>query len=94
MVAGARGEIGLALTGMNQVDQLLGVITLISDDLLEGQVLKQRLDLCDIVHLPTRQEPSHRVAEGIDDRVDLGTQATARAPDRLEAVFFAAPAPC
>jgi hypothetical protein len=46
------------------------------------------------VHLPTRQGPSHRVAEGIDDRVDLGTLATARAPDPGGAVFFAAPAPC
>ena len=94
VVTSARGDIGLAVTGMNPVDQLRGVIPLIGDDLLDGQVLEQRLGLGDIVHLPSRQEASHRVAAGVDDRVDLGTQATARAPERLGAVFFAAPAPC
>ena len=51
------------------------------DDRLDGQVREQRLGLGDIVHLPSRQEASHRVAAGVDDRVDLGTHATARAPD-------------
>ncbi len=85
-------KIGVGVHHIIPAQIVKGVIPLIGDDLLEGQVLEQRLGLGDIVHLPSSQEASHRVAEGVDDCVDLGTQATARAPERLGAVFFAAPA--
>src|ERR1700722_10297609 len=35
-----------------------------------------------------------RVPQGIDQGMDLGAQSTARAPDRLVAIFFWAPALC
>jgi hypothetical protein len=34
------------------------------------------------------------IAQGIDERVYLGRQSTARSADRLRTVFFRAPAEC
>jgi hypothetical protein len=34
------------------------------------------------------------IAQGVDERMNLGGQSTARSADRLRAVFFRAPALC
>jgi hypothetical protein len=48
-----------------------------------------------IVRLATGQMKANRVAQRVDERVDLGAQSTARATDRLVlAGFFWAPALC
>ena len=48
-----------------------------------------------VVCLAAGQEEAERIAERIDQCVDLGAQPTARAPDRLVlARFFLAPALC
>jgi hypothetical protein len=48
-----------------------------------------------IMRLPTGQEEAQRIAEGINQRMDFGTQSAARSPDRLVlASFFFAPALC
>jgi len=45
--------------------------------------------------LPAGEEKAHRVAKGINQRVYLRAQSTARAPDSLIlASFFWAPALC
>jgi len=46
------------------------------------------------VGLPGRKHQLDGIAQGIDERVDFGGQSAARAPDRLLAVFFRAPALC
>jgi hypothetical protein len=48
-----------------------------------------------IVGLPRGQEEVDRIAQGIDQGVDLGAQSALAAPDRLIlAVLFWAPALC
>jgi len=49
----------------------------------------------EIMRLAARQMKADRVAKRIDEAVDLGAQAAARAADGLVCVdFFGAPAPC
>jgi hypothetical protein len=48
-----------------------------------------------VVSLATREKEIDRIAERIDDRMDLGAQSASRTTDRLVlAVFFLAPALC
>jgi hypothetical protein len=48
-----------------------------------------------VVCLAAGQEEAERIAERIDQCMDLGTQSAARSPDRLVlAGFFLAPALC
>jgi hypothetical protein len=46
------------------------------------------------VGLPGRKPDLDGIAERIDQGMDFGGQSAARAPDRLRAVFFRAPALC
>ena len=49
----------------------------------------------EVMRFTAGQEKAERIAERIDQCVDLGTQSAARAPDRLVlASFFWAPALC
>jgi hypothetical protein len=49
----------------------------------------------EVVRFAAGQEEAERVAERVDQCMDLGTQSAARAPDRLVlAGFFFAPALC
>jgi hypothetical protein len=48
-----------------------------------------------VVRLAAGQKEPDRVAQRVDQRVDLGAQSTSRAPDRLVLTdFFLAPALC
>ena len=48
-----------------------------------------------VVRLPRRERKTGRVAERVDQGVDLGAQAASAAPDRLlAATFLIAPALC
>jgi hypothetical protein len=44
--------------------------------------------------LPWREHQFDGIAQGINERVDFGSQSAAGSPDRLLAVFFRAPALC
>jgi len=55
---------------------------------------QQRLGLAKIGGLSGRQRQGDRIAESIDDDVDLGGQSASGASDGLLAVFFRAPALC
>jgi hypothetical protein len=70
-------------------DERVGVISLVGDQSLGLEVFEQRFGLRDVGCLPRRQRQRDRVAECIDDSMDLCRQAAARAADGLVfAAFF------
>ncbi len=86
---------GLDATLLQRSDQRIGVITLVGEESLRLDLIEQRHRLCDVGRLPRRERQRHGIAEGIDDRMDLGRQPTARSADGLAlAIFFWAPALC
>ena len=74
---------------------LVGIERLVGDQCL-GLHLRQKLIGTDqIMRFAAAQVQADRIAERVNEGVDLGTQTTARAPDRLVlAGFFWAPALC
>jgi hypothetical protein len=44
--------------------------------------------------LAGRKHEFDRIAQSVDERMNLGRQSAARSADRLRAVFFRAPALC
>src|SRR3954451_2463899 len=76
-------------------DALLGVERLVGDQRVRGQVRQQRVRTLQVVRLPRREGGAGRVAERVDQGVNLRAQAAAAAPDRLVAApFLIAPALC
>ena len=74
--------------------QVIAVIPLVGDGRPRIEALEQGRALTDIRRLAGRQDEPHRVAQGVDDDVDLGAESAARSPQRLVAgpPFF--PAAC
>ena len=77
-----------------KLDQAIGVVGLVGKQRPQLDVLDQRLGLAEVRGLPRRQQKLHRVAERIDQGMDLGGQSAAGSADGLLAVFFRAPALC
>ena len=75
-------------------DQSVCVKGFIGNDRFRRDALDQRLGLRQIVCLSGRQRPSRELSEPFNKAVNFGGQPTARAPERLIAVFFGAPAAC
>jgi hypothetical protein len=69
-------------------DEGVRVIALVSEDRSSLDLFEQRLGLFDIMHLALRNRKYQRVAEGVDDRMDLCAQTAAGAPDGLVAAVF------
>ena len=76
-------------------DPLVGIERLVADQHVGLHVWQEVVSTDEIVRLATGEEEGDRVAQRIDQRVDLGAQSAARAPDRLVFFgFFLAPALC
>ena len=82
--------------GRERLDHpLVGVEGFVGDQRVGLHVGQQLVGADQIVGLAAGQMEADRIAEGIDQGVDLGAQSAARAPDRLVlAGFFWAPALC
>ena len=101
-VAMARGDaIGLGRDDRGDAprlqgqDQGVGVIGLVGQEGPRADPGQQQLGLAKIAGLTGRQRDADRIAQGIDDDVDLGGQSASGAADGLVlAVFFRAPALC
>jgi hypothetical protein len=61
---------------------------------LRIEISQQRLGLAEVGRLSRGERDGDRIAQGVDDDVDLGGQSAAGASDGLLAVFFRAPALC
>ena len=86
---------GLDAAHGQSVDEAVGVITFVGDEGLGLDFGEERFGLGDVVDVSAGQADRQRIAEGIDNGVDLGRQSAARSPDRFfAAVFLGAPALC
>jgi hypothetical protein len=76
-------------------DEAVGVIALIAEKGSRLDLVGQQFGLLDVVNLSPREAEYQRIAERIDDGMDLGRQSTARTAYRfIDAVFLGAPALC
>ena len=76
------------------IDERIGIVSLVGDTGLRIGVFQQRLCAGEIMRLSWRQHQAMRIAQRVDERVDLGGQPAAGSADGLLAVFFRAPALC
>jgi hypothetical protein len=77
------------------LDEGAGVITLVAEEGFGLHFSREGFSLGDIVDLPAGQAERQRVAQGVDDHMDLGGQAAARtAYGLVETPFLRAPALC
>jgi hypothetical protein len=76
---------------LGPVAQLVGAVAAVADQSLEGQALEQGPGLAVVGRLAGRQQEAQGPTEPVDDRVDLGGQATARTAERLLAEGRAKP---
>ena len=75
-------------------DEGVGVERLVSDQGAGIDGFDERLSASQIVILARAEHHLDRIAEGVDERVNLGGQSAAGSADGLRAVFFWAPALC
>jgi len=64
----------LAFDGLPQG---LGIVALVPQDMVGGKISDQGLSLSDIAHLSRRQDEAERIAQSINDGMDLGRQPAA-----------------
>jgi hypothetical protein len=73
----------------------LGVERLVGDQNTGLDLRQQGIRALQVMRLPRREREPGRVAERVNQGVDLGAQAASAAPERLvAAVFLTAPALC
>ena len=86
---------GLAGSGERGAHPSVGIESLVGDQRVGLHARQEMVGADEIVCLSAGQEEADRIAERIDQGMDLGAQSAARAPDRLIFVeFFLAPALC
>lgn len=86
-----RGDAGC----LQILDESIRIIALVTDQRFWADLGEQGLRLLEIVDLPPGEAQLLRVAQRIDEGMDLGGQSSSRTADGLIfAVFFRAPALC
>ena len=82
-------------SGLEGQDQTIRVIGFVREKGLRGEIFQQRFCLAQIRGLPRGQREGDRIAQSIDESMNLGRQSAPGPPDRLVlAAFFWAPALC
>jgi len=71
------------LAHLEMVNEAVAVVGFVSDHRIHLDLLGERDGLSDVMGLAAGEADHQRVAEGIDDGVDLGRQSSARATDRF-----------
>ena len=69
-------------------DSAIGIEGTICDQQVGGHMRQQRISRGQVVRLPRRQQEAQRIAERVDQRMDLGAQTTAAAAKGLVLSFF------
>jgi hypothetical protein len=72
----------------------IGIVSLVSDDVLAGLAIEQGLGLGRIMGLAGGQDDPDQLADGVDEEMQLAAQAAARAANRLSVRAPFAPAAC
>lgn len=76
-------------------DEAVGVITFVGDHGFRLDLGGKRFGFSDVVDVTACEADRERIAEGVDDGMDLGGQPAPRAPDGVVlAPFLRAPALC
>lgn len=65
------------ILAFDEIPQWLGVVTLVTQDMVGGKIGDQDFSLSDIARLSWRQDEAERIAQSIDDGMDLGGQPAA-----------------
>ena len=77
------------------LDEGAGVVALVAEEGFGRHLSREGFSLGDVVDLAAGEAERQRVAQGVDDHMDLGGQAAARAAYGLvETPFLRAPALC
>ena len=69
-------------------DSAIGIEGAICDQQVGGHVRQQRISPGQVVRLSRRQQEAQRIAERVDQRMNLGAQTAAAAAKRLVLNFF------
>jgi hypothetical protein len=93
-VGARRDHRGLPGSSQRFEDPLVGVEGFVGDQSIGLHRWQEMICAHQIVRLAAGQMEADRVPQGINQGMDLGAQSAARAPDRLVAGFFWAPALC
>ena len=93
-VLSGRDRGGFSGGGGRRDDAFVGIVGFVGDQQVGGHLWQQSIGPGQIVHLARGQEKAKRVAEGIDEGVDLGGYSALAAAERLIFIFFGAPAQC
>ena len=81
-------------SSVEDADEEVGVEGLVGDQSAGIDGFDQRFGTSQIVILARAEHHLNGIAEGVDERVNLGGQSAAGSADGLRAVFFWAPALC
>lgn len=90
--AGSRGDDSCAALRMSLVDDRVGVVALVGDEVSVMDAREQRLGLGYVVDLSFGEMEMNRIAEGVDTSVNLRGRSSSGSPDGLRSCFFSAPA--
>jgi hypothetical protein len=85
---------GFGPAGPDQVEQCVGVIAAVGDDVTAFEAGEQERSRAQIVVLSGGQHQPHRQAVFIDQGIDLGTQSSTRTADGVILAPFFPPAAC
>jgi hypothetical protein len=90
--AGSGRDDGCAALRASLVDDRVGVVALVGNDVGVVNAREQLLGLSYIVDLSLGEVEMNRIAEGVDTSVNLRGRSSAGTPDGLRPRFFSAPA--
>ena len=85
---------GFGAAGPDQIEQRIGVIAAICDDVAALEASKQERCRTQVMVLPGSQHEPHRQAILIDQGIDLGAQSSTRTADGVILAPFFPPAAC
>jgi hypothetical protein len=69
-------------------DTLVGVVGLVGDQDIAGHLRQQGIGTDEVMDLSLGKQEALRIAEPVDESVDLGAQSALAATDRLIIIFF------
>jgi hypothetical protein len=90
--AGSGRNDGCAALRKSLVDDRVGVVALVGDDVGVVDAREQCLGLGYVVDLPLGEVEMNRISEGVDTSVNLRGRSSPGTPDGLGPCFFSAPA--
>ena len=88
LAIGTRRDDRLGTTGLDPLDQGIGVVALVGDNRIGPDVYNQIGGALDIGDLIRTQNQPQWIAQSVHCSVDFGAQSASRAPDRFRAFFW------